>query len=74
MTEYADDPEIRDLLKQAQGREESTQKAAWMELQRYRTEALAAVKAGEDTIERELRVVLARGRLKERLRELLKGG
>ena len=52
MTEYADDPEIRDLLKQAQGREESVHKAAWGELQRYRTEALAGVKTGEDTIER----------------------
>ena len=65
--------EIDSLLKQAQSREESVQKAAWSELQRYRTEALAAVKAGEDQIERELRVALVRGKLKERLRELLKG-
>ena len=40
-------------------------------MQLYRTEALAEVKVGEDRIERELRVALARGRLKERLRELL---
>ena len=72
MPDYADDPEIRDLLKQAQGREESVQKAAWGFLQRYRKEALAGVKIGEDTIEKELRVALARGKLKERLRELLK--
>ena len=72
MTEYVDDPEIRDLLQQAQGREASIQKAAWGELQRYRTEALAAVKIGEDTIEGELRVALARGKLKERLRKLQK--
>ena len=73
MSEYANAPEIRDLLKQAQGREESVQKAAWGELQRYRTEALAAVKLGENQIERELRVALVRGRLKDRLRALLKG-
>ena len=74
MPENPSDPEIRELLLRAQGLEESVQKAAWEELQRYRTEALAAVKTGEDTIERELRVALARGKLKERLRELLRQG
>jgi hypothetical protein len=74
MTEYADDSEIHDLLRQAQAGYEPVQKAAWAELQRYRREALAAVKTGEDQIERELRVALARGKLKTRLMELLKDG
>lgn len=71
MAEDATNSEIRDLLKQAQAGDESLRKAAWDELQRYRTEGLQAAKDGEDQIERELRVALARGRLKTRLRELL---
>ena len=72
LLEESTDAAILELLRQAQAAEESVQRQAWDELQRYRTEALQSVKEGEDRIERELRVALARGRLKERLRELLK--
>lgn len=51
---------------------EDMQRRAWEELQRYRTEALAGARQGEDRVERELRVALARGRLKDRLQKLLK--
>lgn len=66
-----DDPEIHRLLKQIQTKDADAQRNAWRELHRFRAEALAAVRSGEDTIERELQVALVRGRLRDRLQELL---
>ncbi len=71
MPDDATDPGILALCLEANTRDEVSQKAAWDELQCYRTEALKAAKDGEGVIERELRVALARGRLKTRLQKLL---
>lgn len=68
-----DDPEIPELIAQAKSREEDVQRRVWEEMQRYRREALEAAGRGENTIEKELMVLIVRAGFKERLRGILGG-
>ena len=71
MSDLPRDPEIHELLQQAQGQSPDVRRLAWEQLQRYRQEALSAARAALERPAKEALIAEARARLKERLRELL---